>query len=124
MNNSDRNTLLIGLRPDIVIDTERKSMDEELFQNNTLRPILKFQNELILAYFKNKTTSLKLPKETKEKLIFVENTIRKDAVLRNQLIGLIIGLFTADEFADYLTQATPINKRISQLLIKRIQDQV
>ena len=124
MNNSERNTLLTALRPDIVIDTERKSMDEELFQNNTLRPILKFQNELILAYFKNKTSSFKVPKEQKEKLIFVENTIRKDAVLRNQLIGLIIGLFTAEEFADYLTQTTQINKRISQLLIKRIQDQV
>ena len=124
MNNSDRNTLLIGLRPDIVIDIERKSMDEELFQNNTLRPILKFQNELIMAYFKNKTSSLKVPKEQKEKLLFVENTIRKDAVLRNQLIGLIIGLFTAEEFADYLTHTTQINKRISQLLIKRIQDQV
>lgn len=124
MNNSERNTLLTALRPDIVIDTERKSMDEELFQNNTLRPILKFQNELILAYFKNKTSSFKVPKEQKEKLLFVENTIRKDAVLRNQLIGLIIGLFTAEEFADYLTQTTQINKRISQLLIKRIQDQV
>ncbi len=124
MNNTDRNTLLKALRPDIVIDTERKSMDEELFQNNTLRPILKFQNELILAYFKEKTASLKVPKAQSEKLLFVENTIRKDAVLRNQLIGLIIGLFTAEEFADYLSQTSQINKRISQLLIKRIQDQV
>ena len=124
MNNSDRNKLLLGLRPDIVIDTERKSMDEELFQNNTLRPILKFQNELILAYFKEKTCSLKFPREQKEKLLFVENTIRKDAVLRNQLIGIIIGLFTTEEFTFYLIQTTQINKRISQLLIKRIQDQV
>ncbi len=124
MNNSDRNKLLLGLRPDIVIDTERKSMDEELFQNNTLRPILKFQNELILAYFKEKTCSLKFPREQKEKLLFVENTIRKDAVLRNQLIGIIIGLFTTEEFTFYLIQTTQINKRISQLLIKRIQDQI
>ncbi|MES2780847.1 MAG: glyoxalase [Bacteroidota bacterium] len=123
MNLTDRNALLISLRPNISVDAERLSLPEEQFQQTTLRPILKLQNSLILAYFNNKTVLSNPPVETKARLLFIENTIRKDAVLRNQLIGLVAGLFTEGEFAFYLQHASSLNKRIAQLLIKRIQDQ-
>jgi len=46
MNN--RSELLKSIRPSIVVDNS-KSTDLETFQTNTLRPILKFQNDLILT---------------------------------------------------------------------------
>ena len=46
MNN--RSEQLKNLRPIINVDNS-KSTDLETFQTNTLRPILKFQNDLILT---------------------------------------------------------------------------
>ena len=43
-----RDNQLLLLRPAITIDLDKQSLDIENFQNQTLRPILKFQNELIL----------------------------------------------------------------------------
>lgn len=123
MTKTHRDAQLISLRPHIAVDAERISLPEEHFQQTTLRPILKLQNTLLLAYFNHKTAASKIPGEEKERLLFVENTIRKDAVLRNQLIGLVFGLFTEEEFAFYLQHASSLNKRIAQLIIKRIQDQ-
>ena len=124
MDIPSRDAQLISLRPYIVVDNEREPLSEEHFQQIALRPILKLQNSLIIAYYNTKTASAKQPVELKDRLVFVENTLRKDAVLRNQLIGLIIGLFTEEEFVFYLKHASSLNKRISQLLIKRIQDQL
>lgn len=123
MNTTHRDTQLISLRPHIILDNERVSLPEEHFQQTTLRPILKLQNSLLLAYFSNKTAAAQLPVESKERLLFIENIIRKDAVLRNQLIGLVLGMFTEEEFAFYQQHASSLNKRIAQLMIKRIQDQ-
>jgi hypothetical protein len=47
----NRNTALLALR-DTVVFEEEKGMGLEKFQANTLRPILKFQNEVILTVFK------------------------------------------------------------------------
>lgn len=124
MNQTNRNTQLIELRPDIVIDEDRISLDQESFQNEALRPILKLQNEIILQYVEAKIIDVKFPIDVKEKLLFIENIIRKDAVLRNQLIGCVVGLLTTHEFSYYLQNSSSLNKRIAQLLIKRIQDQL
>lgn len=123
MNITHRDSLLTSLRPEITVDEERVSLPEENFQQTTLRPILKLQNALILAFFQAKTKEYSQPSDKKERDVFVENTLRKDLVLRNQLVGLVIGLFTEDEFAFYLNHSTSLTKRITQLLIKRIQDQ-
>lgn len=123
MKTTTRDAQLVSLRPDVVVDSDRVSLPEENFQQQTLRPILKLQNNLIVSYFKNKTASANVSVDTKERLLFVENTLRKDAVLRNQLIGLVVGLFTEEEFVFYLQHATSLNKRLVQLAIKRIQDQ-
>lgn len=123
MNTHHRDTILISLRPDITIDIERESLPEEKFQQHTLRPILKFQNAVIMEYFIAKTASSNIPINVHERSLFVENIIRKDLVLRNQLIGLVAGLFTSEEFAFYLQHVSTLNKRITQLLIKRLQDQ-
>ena len=48
----DRTSSLLAIRPNIdTIDKSLKTMDVEAFQNNVLRPILKFQNDLLLQIF-------------------------------------------------------------------------
>lgn len=68
--------------------------------------------------------TIEIPKITSEKEIFVKNIIQKNIVLKNKFIGLIIGLFTKMEFEFYLNNQTEVNKRISQLITKRIIDQI
>ena len=108
------------------IATSQTSSDE-LFQNQVLRPILKLQNDLFIACFfnyisKNKTDFYS--KTVDKKLDIIENTIQKDIKFRNSLKGMIIGLFTADEYAVYIKNSSSINKRMMNLLIERLKSQV
>lgn len=119
----NRTEQILALRPNIITDETKVSLTNEDFQNNTLRPILKFQNELILALVKNQILDLKLPNNAQEKQLFIQQIIQKNQVLKQQLIGLTIGLFTQLEMDFYLKNQTEINKRISQLMVKRFAAQ-
>jgi hypothetical protein len=48
--------------------------------------------------------------------------LNKNLVLKQQLIGICIGLFTEDEMAFYLENQKTINSRLSQLVLKKALD--
>ncbi|MFY8187357.1 MAG: glyoxalase [Flavobacterium sp.] len=103
------------------------STDEERFQNQTLRPILKFQNDLLILVMKNYIKKHKTDFNTfsiPKKLIFFENSIQKDIKLRNALKGMIIGLFQTSEYESYIQNSSALNKRMMHLLIERYKSQV
>ena len=104
-----------------------QSSGEEEFQNKTLRPILKLQNELILQIFNNYLTQNKIHFSNlsiDKKMNTIENTIAKDSSLQNTYKGIIIAFFTIDEYQLYSTFSSGINKRIRSMLIERIQSQL
>ena len=77
---------------------------EERFQNEVLRPILELQNPLLIDVFthyiakrKNVFYDLSLPK----KLAYIENSLIKDQKFRNAVKGMLIGLFTVEEYRSY-----------------------
>jgi hypothetical protein len=103
------------------------STDEERFQNQTLRPILKFQNDLLILVMKNYIKKHKTDFNTfsiPKKLIFFENSIQKDIKLSNALKGMIIGLFQTSEYESYIQNSSALNKRMMHLLIERYKSQV
>ena len=112
----------LSIRP--VLNLGSKSVDED-FQNRTLRPILKLQHSIILhvfAHFSNKQKT-DIAGLTLEKLdSYVRTTTKKNTVLRNQLLGLIIGQFTDDEFETYILNDSEFNKRILTMIGQRITD--
>ena len=124
---SSRNDL-VKLRPVISsIQEDLEMSPEEAFQNQTIRPILKFQNELLLAVYaehvlKYKTIfyQLTIPK----RLEFIKESLQKDALLKQTLLGTVMGLFTLEEFQLYLSHEKELKRRISDMLIQRLQDQV
>jgi hypothetical protein len=120
----DRNVMMLELRPEVVFDREKASKEIEDFQTRVLRPILKFQNELLMGYYKNYISGIKVPDTENEKILFVGNMIQKDAVLKNRFLGMVVGLFTKDDLDFYLNDSSLVNKRIVQMLIKRISDQI
>ena len=125
---NDRSEDLLALRPGIPSARFNPNMtDEERFQNRTLRPIIKFQNPLFIAVFRNyikkhKNTFYELGPE--KRLEYIENAIQKDIKFRNSLKGIVIGHFTLQEYEEYITNSSALNKRMMNMVIDRIKDQV
>jgi hypothetical protein len=120
-------TSKLELRPIIETKEFEKSTLEERFQTQTLRPVLKLQNELLLRLFKNhiiesKNIFYKLSPENKN--LFIENSLQKNIALKNKLLGVILGMFTVEELEIYSTQIGVFNKRIASLIIARIRSQI
>jgi len=92
----------------------------ELFQNQTLRPVIKMQHGLLISAFKNYIAKRKMDLST----LTVQKQRSKTKAInyKNLTLGMIIGAFTADEFAHYSTNPSEYNKRIIQIVIQRMQD--
>jgi hypothetical protein len=124
---STRNQLLKSLRGDQIGTISSQTSSEEFFQNTTLRPILKLQNDLLIAVFKNHVN--KYNKEfynlsVDKKQFFIENTIQKDIKFRNCLKGIVIGFFTDDEYSLYIQNSSNLNKRMMSMMIERLKSQI
>ena len=122
MNSYDKNK--VDIRPILDLDLANGlKTPEEKFQNETLRPILKMQHDLIRSmvnhYFKiKKNVFYKLSLE--EKPQYIKDKLLTDKMIRYQLTGMIIGMMTQDEMDYYISNQSPINKRIQSLLYQRI----
>lgn len=114
----------ISIRPIIhTIGSQENTSQEERFQNETLRPIIKMQHELIVAYFKNYLLRMKLEFDRlsgfKKKEV-ISNAFSKDNQFKTELRGMIIGQLTIEEYENYLCIAATLNKRIGNMLQERL----
>ncbi len=122
-----RDELLAAYKGKTIGLVYENSSAEEKFQNETLRPILKFQNDLFIEVFRNyaiKQKGLFFTLSPEKKMNYVENTIHKDIKFRNSLKGIVIGLFTIEEYQEYIQNSSNLNKRMMNLLIERIKSQI
>ena len=124
---SNRDHFITTLRGETLGEIYSQISEEELFQNQTLRPILKLQNELYLELFKYysiKNKALFSQFSVEKKLYYIENKILNDNKFRNLLIGTTIGLMQIEEYKLYTKNASALNKRIITMLIERLKSQV
>jgi hypothetical protein len=122
-----RDVFLKEFRGQTIGTVSDQSSTEELFQNEVLRPILKLQNDLFVASFINHLTKNKIDFSTnsiEKKFTIIENAIQKDIKFRNALKGMILGLFTTDEYLVYIKNSSNLNKRMMSMLIERLKTQV
>ncbi len=119
-----RDSSLKSLRPDVITGTVKSEMStEEYFQNSVLRPIIKFQNDMIIAVFlnfSNKYKNVFFDLSAEKKITYIENAIAKDSTFRNNLKDMIIGLFTVQEYNQYTNNASALNKRIVTIIKERL----
>jgi hypothetical protein len=96
---------------------------EENFQNETLRPILKLQNDLIITlaqeFLKHRNVSWEKIKE-KDPLQWLNLNIKRDIPFKNLMIGMVIGQFNGEELKEYLSFQKEMNKRIINMMMERI----
>jgi hypothetical protein len=125
---NDRPNDIKRIRPEIGRTQSFGQMGlEEKFQNNTLRPILKLQNPLLIAVFHNyivKHKGVFYDLSVEKRLAYIENALYKDQKFRNALKGMIIGHFTVDEYKDYTAYSSSLNKRMMNMAVERLKNQV
>lgn len=123
-----RDSYLTGIRPEIPSARVSKNMSAaEQFQNETLRPVIKFQNDLLVEAFKNyigKHKNIFYELALEKRLNYIENAIQKDMKFRNSLKGMIIGQFTIGEYKRYIQNSSALNKRMMQLVKTNLQHQL
>lgn len=91
-----RDNTVLEMRGETLGTISSQSSSEEIFQNRTLRPILKLQNDLFVQVFinyaiKQKRVFFSLTPE--KKLVYIENVIQRDIKFRNSLKGMVIAFF-------------------------------
>jgi hypothetical protein len=114
---------LKNIRPEISSATINNHMSaDERFQNLVLRPIIKFQKDLLLEVFRNyiqKHKSVFYDLSLEKRLLYIENAIQKDMKLRNSMKGMIIGCFTVEEYLIYIENSSALNKRMMAIVKDR-----
>lgn len=119
-----RDEQLLAIRPTIATlkITDNMSNDER-FQNLTLRPIIKLQNDLFVDVFKNyiaKHKNVFYQLTIDKRLNYIENAIHKDIKFRNSLKGMVIGQFTTAEYENYILNSSALNKRMMTIVKQRL----
>lgn len=125
---SDRSHHLLRIRPEIPSARVTANMSEdEKFQNGTLRPIIKLQNPLLVYAFRNYTAKHKnsfYELSLEKRFEYIENAVQKDIKFRNSLKGMVIGQFTVKEYETYTKNSSSLNKRMMNMVIERLKDQI
>jgi hypothetical protein len=111
------------LKPRPLLSLKKANSEEEIFQNEILRPILKLQHELIITlaqeFLKSRNITWEKVKE-KDPFQWLNINIKRDIPFKNQLIGMVIGQLSKNELDEYLTFQKEMNKRIINMMTKRI----
>ena len=122
----NRAKLLNSILP-VIEGTKYTDNDNESFQNDVLRPILKFQNEIIILYFQHFILESKIEFNTlkhSHKVTRVHDLFKTNIQFKQFYLGLIVGYFSVEEFRHYSANKKEINKRIIVMLIERICSQL
>lgn len=123
-----RDLHLLEIRPVIPSAKIKDNMSlEEQFQNQTLRPVTKLQEELILEVFRNYIAKHKnafYDLNLEKRLAYIENAISKDIKFRNSLKGIIMGQFSLEEYRKYILNSSALNKRMMNIVKQNLQDHI
>jgi len=119
---SIRDEALLSLRPTIQSIDQSKSISEsEAFQSQTLRPILKYQNDSIKSLFFEKINDQQLSLlDEADQRQRITKQLENNTVLRNRFIGMVIGLMTSEEIINYFAMESEMKRRIKTMLVERL----
>ena len=127
-----RDQNLIQIRPQLNLPSPSSTTAPlptlESFQNDTLRPILKMQHDLLLLMWQNhlvKQLKNVVPTGTTRQISeFIAQTVKSDMKLKNKLLGTLIGHFTLTEFAFFADNENELTRRMTDLLVQRLMSTV
>lgn len=114
----------IKIRPIIQgLGSKVPNSTEEKFQNETLRPIIKMQHDLLVKYFRSYLLNKKCPFDSLieiKQLDFIDAAFKRDISFKSEIKGMILGHFTVFEFTIYSSNKSDFNKRILTMIQQRM----
>lgn len=113
------------LLPEIFYDETTDSTELEQFQNKFLRGILKYQHNHLKAFVEDCCLQVNpgfMDLNGNKRKQFLTQQIQNNQPMRNQCLGLIVGFLEEKEFLWYLKNRSDCNKRILQMVLKRLVD--
>jgi hypothetical protein len=118
-----RDAGLQALRPVLGIDTAQ-AQPIEAFQHQTLRPLLKLQHPLLLRQFEaflveHKQSFDQQTPDARQR--YISHALKTHKRLRATYFGLVTGLMTEEEYDFYVANRGELHKRMTQLLIQRLE---
>jgi len=93
------------------------------FQHQVLRPLLKFQHELLVATATGFAHDYHVPlagAAPTEASRLLTDLLARNTRLRATLTGLVVGLLTSEEFAFYQQHRAELNRRLLDLVAERL----
>jgi hypothetical protein len=123
---SERDSRLMSLRPEVETAADAEK-DTERFQNGTIRPILKFQNSILLAQFRRYLLKFKPTFNAYNKsaqIKYIGEVLQQDPRIKNSLIASVVSMMTLQEYEFYCDHKNECNKRIVAMLVQRLQSQL
>lgn len=122
-NNTRNDQAFLEMRPEIPFESA-DTLEIELFQNETLRPILKLQNDILLDYLVKQPNFDSVLSYREKRSVFSERVriFIQQPMLKPVLIGMIIGCFTKSEMKAFHKHSKELNRRIHQMLLERLVD--
>ena len=119
-----RKETIAALRPDIPSIKRLESMtDIEKFQNDVIRPILKYQHDVIVGYAISKAVNRNSKFSNLiaiEKERYLDKVTLKDSKIKQELNGMVLGLMTVEEMNKYLAIESEYKRRINTMIRERI----
>jgi hypothetical protein len=111
--------------PDEIMQTVKSPA--ETFQNSVLRPVIKMQNDLLMAHIESRIALMKIDwmrLTSIKKQDTLHALLTKDQGLKNEIIGMVLGNFSLDEYQQYASMQKELNRRITQIVLNRSLDKL
>lgn len=99
----------------------------EKFQNESIRPVIKMQHDLLIASFKQYLIKRKIDLSVltdQKKRSRITSIFKTDHNYKNMVLGFVIGHFSIDEFTFYKENTSEVHRRILQMITQRMKDSI
>jgi hypothetical protein len=108
-----------------VVPTEITDADGTVgaFLHATLRPVLKLQNDLLLAVVADFVRDHHIALRPTDQHHQLTELLGRNTKLRYTVVGLVSGQFTAEEYAYYRRHRAELNRRVLEMALRRVLDQ-
>ena len=114
---------LLALRPVVPIETTDAADTVGNFLHATLRPVLKLQNDLLLAVVTDFVRDHHIVLRPTDQQHQLTELLGRNTKLRHTVVGLITGIFTTEEYAFYRLHRAELNRRLLEMALRRVLDQ-
>ncbi len=114
---------ILALRPLVPTEITDAADTVGAFLHATLRPVLKLQNDLLLAVMADFVRDHHITLRPTDQHHQLAELLGRNTKLRYTVVGLITGQFTAEEYAFYRPQRAELNRRLLEMALRRVLDQ-